>query len=510
MTLSNNSNDEVKYDTEVKPVRNFRDNYIKQISKEDYSDYIPPSGASSSSSSSSTPILDLTSFPPKSRHGTPIDLEQTEKPEYIKPTQTNKLVASQTLSVLKAILSNSRGLSRVKRTQETRTITQIKKLITKTWNGNTLLQKHILGLLNLYGITVKSTGYRKGEVAIVVEELMRNNPQVLNTFMNELIRILENDPKNQLKFLFEPVTTDSGTLAVQGADPIFTDVDFNDPVRIQNFINALKEVLVNKKIDEKVAKQWYNALVRELERISFENYGETGEYNESRRNSLKLLNDGVKAKLNQLLYNISQNEYKFDIDKIKKLVKIFMSALGEPVSFGGIREVVSNPIFTRVVDEFKANNIDIDTPPTQADLDEATIDFDEMFGSRIYDNTVIKTPIFEIEEIPIDSGIPGDEPPDEPNPVQEYEIRIRGRRFRANIRVIALLITLISTFTGGAIKIIKTIKDEHTKDKKEDTPEPTPKKEEPKPKKEEPTPKKEEPEQPKPRPKRTKRHGDLP
>ena len=547
--------DEVKYDTALdmsmeeplgqdwnKPVRKFRDDYVKsQITEGDYFEYIPSSGSSSSSSGSSSssrpdnlsipkpildltsfalgipkvgkPILDLTSFPPKGRLGTPIDLEHTKKPKYIEPTQKHKLVASQTLSVLKALLTDSRGLIRIKRTDEQRTKTQIWGLITKTWGDNGDLQKHILGLLNFYGVTIKSTGYRKGEVGVVVQQLMEMNPQILNTFMNELIKILENDPRNKLKFIFEPVATDSGTLAVEGADPIFTSVDFNDPVRIQNFINALKEVLNKTKINEEVAKRWYNTLVKELEKISFENYKKGEEYDKSRQNALQLLNDGIEAKLKQLLYNISnQTKYKFDIDKIKKLVKIFMDALREPASFSGLREVVSSPIFTRVVDEVKANNIDIDTPFTQVDFDAATEEFDEMFGSQSYDiNTVIRTPFFEIEEIPNDEPPPPDEPPDE-NPVQLYRGRVKGFRwFTANPRVLALLITLISTFTGATIKIVKTIKDEHTKDKKEDTPEPTESK---KPidisKKEEPTPKKEEPEQPKPRPKRTKRHGDLP
>jgi hypothetical protein len=79
-----------------------------------------------------------------------------------------------------------------------------------------------------------------------------------------------------------------------------------------------------------------------------------------------------------------------------------------------------------------------------------------MFGSQSYDiNTVIRTPIFEIQEIPPDSDISGDEPPDDPpvpNPVHEYDLIVGKRKFRTNIRVIALLITLISTFTGGAIK----------------------------------------------------------
>ena len=141
-------------------------------------------------------------------------------------------------------------------------------------------------------------------------------------------------------------------------------------------------------------------------------------------------------------------------------------------------------------------------------LDAATIEFDEMFGSQNYDiNTVIRTPFFEIEEIPNDEPPPPDEPPDE-NPVQLYRGRVKGFRWiTANPRVLALLITLISTFTGATIKIVKTIKDEHTKDldiSKEDTPEPTESKK--------PTPKKE-PDSGIPvyvRPKRTKRHGDLP
>jgi hypothetical protein len=188
-----------------------------------------------------------------------------------------------------------------------------------------------------------------------------------------------------------------------------------------------------------------------------------------------------------------------------------MSALREPVSFSGVQEILNNPIFTRVVDELDTIGIDVaplyQELPTQVDLDEATREFDEMYGSRIYRNTVIKIGPFEIEEVPQDADILDDEPPDpdEPNPVTEYDLTFGKHKFRANIRVIALIITLISTVTGATIKIVKTIKDEHKKDKKDDTPTSTESKQPTESKK--PSPK---PEDTYVRPKRTKRNGDLP
>ena len=514
--------DEVKYNTTLdtaaeeepseqdwnKPVKKFRDDYIQSIFTEgDYEGYRAPSTSSSSSSRvpTPTPILDLTGFDnPKGKPS----LEHKEEPKYYDPTQTNKKVASQTLSVLNTILTDSRDLVRIKRTDKTRTTTEIKALIKNTWRDNTQLQKRVLGLLNLYGITVKSSRYLKGEVQKVVEKLIEMNTQMLNNFMNDLIKILENDSRNKLTFLFEPVTTDSGTLAVEGPEQLLNNVDFDNPALRQNFIDALKKALGD--IDTRVAIQWFDALVKEIRQISFENFKNTTEY-KSREWGLQLLDDGIESKLKQLIYNRSKRPIiKFDIDKIKKLVKIFMDALREPPSISGFQEIVNNPILTRVVDEVRANNIAIDTPFTQVDFDTATEEFDEMYGSESYDiNTVIRTPVFEIKEVPPDISR-GDEPPDpdEPNPVTEYELKVGKHKFNSNIRVIALLITLISTVTGATIKIVKTIKDEHKKDKKDDTPTSTESKQPTESKKPSPKPDSDIPV--KDRPKRTKRHGDLP
>jgi hypothetical protein len=336
--------------------------------------------------------------------------------------------------------------------------------------------------------------------------------------MNDLIKILENDSRNKLTFLFEPVTTDSGTLAVESPDQLINNQALNNPELRQNFINAIKKVLGN--VDTRVANQWFDTLIKEIRTISLENFKNTTEY-KTIEWGLELLNDGIESKLKQLIYNRSNRPMiEIDIDKLKKLVKIFMDALREPVSFGGIKEIIKSPIFTRVVDELDTLGINVaplyQELPTQVDLDTATREFDEMYGSRIYRNTVIKIGPFKIEEVPRDADILDDEPPDpdDPNPVTEYDLTYKKKTVRRDIRVIALLITLISTVTGATIKIVKTIKDEHKKDKKDDTPtsttgipNDTSRKEEPKPKKEEPSPK---PEDTYVRPKRTKRHGDLP
>jgi hypothetical protein len=535
--------------TVQRPARPLRDTSI--ITKEDYSDYKKPDTSSSSSSSSSidisngipnSGILDsmaesLDSMfdylkpspmqnvkPDKSIRQQHIDdenkeiemtystpkrkpiLAHQEKPKYHKPTQPNKLVASQTLSVLKAILSNSRGLSRIIRTQETKTITQIKTLITKTWSDNTELQKHILGLLNLYGIIIKSTGYRPGEVAKVVDELMGNNPQVLNTFMNELIRILENDSRNKLKFLFEPVATDSGTLAVQGAPPLETSVNLRD--------SELRKTVIDKLTINRVPKadaiKWYDTLIEAINEQNHARFAELGyeNYEKGREDSLKLLHHNIIEMLAKLA---DSNNLVFNISLIKELANLIFTTFKTPLSQMPqvLQEIVNTPVFEAVANEL------IPAPEAmtirQPDITEAVRLLEIGIGNRIYHDTVFSWHEFEIVKAPTN---PDDVPPDDDDPdgplYQYYWFRYRGRRWvRVDVKRLVLIISIISSTIGIAFEIIKAIKEIH--EKKESKKEKEKSKEKSNDidisnEKE----KSKEPDQKPSRPKRTKRQDELP
>ena len=558
-----------------RPARPLRDteSIYRTITKEDYSDYKKPDTSSSSSSSSSSSIdisngipnssssssssigipnsgildsmaesldsmfdylkpspmqnvkpdksirqqhiddenkeIEMTYSTPKRK---PI-LAHQEKPKYHKPTQPNKLVASQTLSVLKAILSNSRGLSRIIRTQETKTITQIKTLITKTWSDNTELQKHILGLLNLYGIIIKSTGYRPGEVAKVVDQLMGNNPQVLNTFMNELIRILENDSRNKLKFLFEPVAPDSGTLAVEGAPTLETSVNLRDSELRKTVIDKLT---INR-VPKSAAIKWYDTLIEAINEQNHARFAELGyeNYEKGREDSLKLLHHNIIEMLAKLA---DSNNLVFNISLIKELANLIFTTFKTPLSQMPqvLQEIVNTPVFEAVANELipAPEAMDIRLP----DITEAVRLLEIGIGNRIYHDTVFSWHEFEIVKAPTN---PDDVPPDDDDPdgplYQYYWFRYRGRRWvRVDVKRLVLIISIISSTIGIAFEIIKAIKEIHEKKESKKSKEKSKEKSKDidisngipneKEKSKEPDQKPSRPS----RPTRTKRHGELP
>ena len=136
--------------------------------------------------------------------------------------------------------------------------------------------------------------------------------------------------------------------------------------------------------------------------------------------------------------------------------------------------MVNNVRHRRVIAELATLDDAVLTPSTIEEFAEANRLRRAGFGNQIYDiNTVIRVGDFEIEEIPMDPPDPDD--PDGPPPVQLYNFRWLGRQITANIRVIALIITLITTSVGAAIKIIQAIKREHSPDEAdtETTKEPT-------------------------------------
>ena len=523
--------------------------YTGIITKEDYSDYKKPDTSSSidisnsSSSSSSRPNNISTNMsesidrlfdyikpspmqnlkPDKSIRQQHIDdenkeiemsyskskgkpnLTHQEKPEYHKPTQ-DPIVASSTLSILNALLTGKRGLARIKaeKGKTTPENKYIKNLIRDTWKHNKPLQSHILGLLNLYGITVKSK-YMPGEVVKVVEKLMGQNAQVVNTFMNELIKILENDSRNKLKFIFEPVATDSGTLAVQGADPITTSINLRDPVLRKTVIDKLEEG----KVPEEVAAKWYDTLVETINQQNHKRFGELGyeQYEKNRENSLKLLHDNIIARLKELA---DSNKLVFNNRLITELVELIFDTFKTPITLQVFQEIITTPVFEVVS---KLDPRQEAGPIEQYDMEQANRDLQTaMFGNRIYYDTIFRWQDLEIVKAPNHPEQPPDDP-DDPNPVitQYYWFRYKGRHWlKVNVRVLMLIISVISATPGIAYKIIKAIKDEHKKDlgipNEEPEPEPEPEptdttnKEKTKPKKDNTYV----------RPKRTKRHGELP
>ena len=485
------------------PARPLRDTNI--ITKEDYADYKKPDTSSSSSSSSigipnsssssSSGIRDsmaesLDRFfdnlkpspmqnvkPDKSIRQQHIDdenkeIEMTystpkkkpilvhqEKHKYHKPTQDNKLVATQTIRIIKTIFKELRGITRVKRTKETRTNNEVWALILDTWNGNPELQKHILGLLNLYGITVKGK-YAPGEVTKVVDKFMEGNPQMLNTFMNELIRLLENDPKNKLKFLFESVAPDSGTLAVEGAPMVQTSVNLRD--------SELRKTVIDKLIINRVPKsdaiKWYDTLIEAINEQNHERFGKSGyeDYEKGRLDSLKLLHHNITARLEALA---DSNNLVFNIRLIKELSDLIFTTFKTPLSEMPqvLQEIVNTPVFEAVSN--KIPNAPEPMAIRLPDITEAVRLLEIGIGNRIYHDTVFSWHDFEIVKAPTN---PDDVPPDDDDPdgplYQYYWFRYRGRRWvRVDVKRLVLIISIISSTIGIAFEIIKAIKEIHEK-----------------------------------------------
>jgi hypothetical protein len=400
-------------------------------------------------------------------------------------------------------LTNSRGLARIKaqKGKQTPDNKYIKQNIREAWRDNKLLQRHVLGLLNFYGITVKSK-YMAGEVAKVVQKLMEMNPQILNTFMNELIKILENDPRNKLTFLFEPVAANSGTLAVEGAPPIYTRVNLRDSNIRQSIIDKLEK----EKVPEADTIKWYDTLIESINEQDHARYAATGgENNEKgREKSRDLLFQNIQSMLIKLE---TSRKTKFSPSLIKELAELIYNTFKEPITVQTFREIITTPIYETADKRLDPTaEAGVPRPP---DITEANRVLQAVIGYRIYYDTVFSWKEIEIVKAPRnpDEAPPPDDPDDPNPPVQYYWIRKIGRPWiKVNVRVLILIISVISASSGIAYEIIKAIKDEHTKDKPKEPDLDISNKEPEKPKEKT----KEKEKDTYVRPKRTKRHGELP
>jgi hypothetical protein len=392
------------------------------------------------------------------------DEKQEEKQapvrRFAQPTQTLVGISTTIKRVVKSLFTAKSGLIR----RVGIDITPLQAILEKIWGHRTRLQERVLGLFNSYGIEIYKTQRKVDETQIVksiINRIMKLDPQLLNNLIIELIRILDQEPEIQGKI--KPVTTDSSSLAVAGADLIFDTANLDDPSIRTNFINT---IIANRISGSAVvAGEWFDDLLNRIKLLSHERFKNTGDYNESRILAKKLLYDNINQAINDLLNNTKDTFY-IDTEKVKKLIKIFMGALGEPVSIGA-REVVNHIRHRRVIAELATLDDSVLTPATVEEFAEANRLRREGFGNQFYDvNTVVRFGDFEIKEIPM-GDLPDPPDPDDPDPNRQnqlYIFRWLRHQVTSNIRVIALIITLITTSVGAAIKIIQAIKREHSPD----------------------------------------------